>query len=295
MLAAIPSVILGFWGIVVLAPFLQEHVEPWLHETLGFIPIFGAPRPPGPASSPPPDPHDHGRFRSSPRSAATCSDRPPRAPDGAEALGATRWEVVRGVVLPTYRLGVIAASLLGLGRALGEAIAVTQVIGAGTRSARCSGPVTRWQPDRGAVPGAHRDCTRRPSSTWRGPAGDRAHRRPDRAMDRPAASSYARRGGAWARAPSRPDGAAHPLRQPAAATGRQPGRRGAARTRGVARGPRPGAGGLDGRMRGAARAQPRLPDQAAASRRDRAAIVGTVRSASRAAIATPIGVLWRST
>ena len=52
--------------------------------------------------------------------------------DGAAALGATRWEVIRGVVLPTTAPGVIAASVLGLGRALGEAIAVTQVIGAGT-------------------------------------------------------------------------------------------------------------------------------------------------------------------
>ena len=41
MLAAIPSVILGFWGILVLAPFLQAHIEPWLHDTLGFLPIFG--------------------------------------------------------------------------------------------------------------------------------------------------------------------------------------------------------------------------------------------------------------
>ncbi len=52
--------------------------------------------------------------------------------DGASALGATRWEVVRGVVLPSTASGVIAACLLGLGRALGEAIAVTQVIGAGS-------------------------------------------------------------------------------------------------------------------------------------------------------------------
>ena len=43
MLAAIPSVILGFWGILVLAPFVHEHIEPFLHGTLGFLPIFGAP------------------------------------------------------------------------------------------------------------------------------------------------------------------------------------------------------------------------------------------------------------
>ena len=51
--------------------------------------------------------------------------------DGAEALGATRWEMIRGVVLPTTASGVAAATILGLGRALGEAIAVAQVIGAG--------------------------------------------------------------------------------------------------------------------------------------------------------------------
>jgi phosphate transport system permease protein len=52
--------------------------------------------------------------------------------DGAAALGATRWEIIRGIVLPTTASGVAAACFLGLGRALGEAIAVTQVIGAGT-------------------------------------------------------------------------------------------------------------------------------------------------------------------
>ena len=57
---------------------------------------------------------------------------PKEMQDGAAALGATRWEVVRGVVLPSTSSGVIAASLLGLGRALGEAIAVAQVIGAGS-------------------------------------------------------------------------------------------------------------------------------------------------------------------
>ncbi|HSC21593.1 MAG TPA: ABC transporter permease subunit, partial [Solirubrobacterales bacterium] len=57
---------------------------------------------------------------------------PPELQDGAAALGSTRWEVVRGIVLPTTSSGVIAACILGLGRALGEAIAVSQVIGAGS-------------------------------------------------------------------------------------------------------------------------------------------------------------------
>lgn len=133
MLAAIPSVILGFWGILVLAPFVQKHVEPWLHDTLGFIPLFGPPQTTGASV-----------FTASliltimiiPIVASISRDLflavPREMQDGASALGATRWEVVRGVVLPTTGSGVVAASLLGLGRALGEAIAVTQVIGAGS-------------------------------------------------------------------------------------------------------------------------------------------------------------------
>jgi phosphate transport system permease protein len=132
MLAAIPSVILGFWGILVFAPFLQRHVEPFLHRTLGFVPIFGAPATTGASL-----------FTASliltimvvPIIASISRDLfltvPQELQDGATALGATRWEVVRGVVLPSAASGVIAAAFLGLGRALGEAIAVTQVIGAG--------------------------------------------------------------------------------------------------------------------------------------------------------------------
>lgn len=132
MLAAIPSVILGFWGILILAPFVHEHLEPWLHDTLGFIPIFGTPETTGASI-----------FTASlvltimvvPIIASVSRDLflsvPRDVQDGASALGATRWEVVRGVVLPSTASGITAASLLGLGRALGEAIAVTQVIGAG--------------------------------------------------------------------------------------------------------------------------------------------------------------------
>jgi phosphate transport system permease protein len=133
MLAAIPSVILGFWGILILAPFVHEHVEPFLHDTLGFIPIFGTPQTTGSSI-----------FTASliltimviPIIASVSRDLflavPRDVQDGASALGATRWEVVRGVVLPSTASGVVAACLLGLGRALGEAIAVAQVIGAGS-------------------------------------------------------------------------------------------------------------------------------------------------------------------
>jgi len=134
LLAAIPSVILGFWGLLVLAPFAQEHLEPTLHDRLGFLPIFGAPQTTGLSI-----------FTASlvltimviPIIASISRDLfgsvPSELQDGAAALGATRWEVVRGIVLPTTSTGVVAACILGLGRALGEAIAVSQVIGAGSQ------------------------------------------------------------------------------------------------------------------------------------------------------------------
>jgi phosphate transport system permease protein len=133
MLAAIPSVILGFWGILILAPFVKSTIEPFLHDHFGFIPLFGEPQTTGACV-----------FTASliltimvvPIIASISRDLflsvPRDIQDGASALGATRWEVVRGIVLPSTASGVIAASLLGLGRALGEAIAVTQVIGAGS-------------------------------------------------------------------------------------------------------------------------------------------------------------------
>ena len=133
MLAAIPSVIVGFWGVAVLAPFAAEHLEPLLHSTLGFIPLFGDPQTTGLSV-----------FTAGlgltvmvlPIVAALSRDLfltvPSELKDGASALGATPWEVIRGVVLPTTVSGVAAASVLGLGRALGEAIAVTQMIGDGS-------------------------------------------------------------------------------------------------------------------------------------------------------------------
>jgi len=134
MLAAIPSVVLGLWGILVMAPFLGQHVEPWLHRHLGFLPIFsGTPQPGGAGMLaaglilaimviPIVASISRELFLSVPR----------ELEEGALALGATRWEMVRGVVLSSSRPGIAAAVILGLGRALGEAIAVAQVIGAGT-------------------------------------------------------------------------------------------------------------------------------------------------------------------
>ena len=133
-LAAIPSVVLGLWGILVLGPYLAHHLEPWLHDKLGFVPIFGAPEATG-----------TGLFTAGliltimivPIIASICRELflavPNELEEGALALGTTRWEMVRGVILPATRSGIAAAVILGLGRALGEAIAVTQVIGGGTK------------------------------------------------------------------------------------------------------------------------------------------------------------------
>jgi phosphate transport system permease protein len=131
MLAAIPSVILGLWGIIVLAPAIRD-AEPWLHRTLGFVPIFGAPQTAGASV------FTAGLILTImviPIVASISRDLfltvPRELQDGAVALGATQWEVVRGVILPATVSGVVSAAFLGLGRALGEAIAVAQVIGAG--------------------------------------------------------------------------------------------------------------------------------------------------------------------
>jgi phosphate transport system permease protein len=131
LLAAIPSVVLGLWGILVLGPFVGEHLEPWLHAHLGFIPFFSG------------SPENSGilvgilvlTIMVVPITSSICRELfinvPEELEQGALALGATRWEMVRGVVLPYTRSGVIAAILLGLGRAVGEAIAISQVLGAG--------------------------------------------------------------------------------------------------------------------------------------------------------------------
>jgi phosphate transport system permease protein len=131
MLAAVPSVVLGLWGIFVLTPFLHHHIEPPLHRWLGFIPLFGEPPPGG------------GdvfvaimvlTIMIIPITASVSRELfksvPPDLKEGAYGLGLTRWEMVRGVIVPYTRGGVVAAVILGMGRAVGEAIAVTQVIGA---------------------------------------------------------------------------------------------------------------------------------------------------------------------
>jgi phosphate transport system permease protein len=131
MLAALPSVVLGLWGIFVLSPFLHEHIEPFFHRWFGFLPIFGTE----------PSPGGGDMFTAIviltimiiPITASVSRELfksvPTELKEGAYGLGLTRWEMIRGVVLPFTRGGIVAAVILGMGRAVGEAIAVTQVIG----------------------------------------------------------------------------------------------------------------------------------------------------------------------
>jgi phosphate transport system permease protein len=131
-LAAIPSVVIGLWGLLVLAPLLRDHVDPALHSGLGFIPLFG------PAS------YGANLFTAIvvltimilPIIASISRELflgvPDELKEGALGLGTTRWEMVRGVIFPYTRGGVAAAVILGFGRAIGEAIAVASVIGAFT-------------------------------------------------------------------------------------------------------------------------------------------------------------------
>jgi phosphate transport system permease protein len=130
MLASVPSVVLGLWGILVMGPWIVEHVGPFLHRTLGWTPFFKT----APATGP-------SIFSAIliltimmiPIISSICRELflsvPRELKEGALALGATRWELVRGVIFPYARAGMAAAMILGLGRAVGEAIAVTQVIG----------------------------------------------------------------------------------------------------------------------------------------------------------------------
>jgi phosphate transport system permease protein len=129
LLAAIPSVVYGLWAIFVLGPWLRDWVEPLLSDYLGFIPLFAGPR------------VSVGMLTAGvvlaimvlPYIAAVCTDVfrvvPQNQREAALALGATKWEMVRMAVLPYGTSGIIGAIMLGLGRALGETIAVAMVIG----------------------------------------------------------------------------------------------------------------------------------------------------------------------
>jgi phosphate transport system permease protein len=129
MLAAVPSIIYGFWGLIILVPFIHS-IEPGLHSALGFIPLFGPPQTTGLSV------FTAGlvlTFMILPIISALSRDLfltvPRELREGAAALGATQWEVIRGVVLPSTVSGVTAAMVLALGRALGEAIALSFIMG----------------------------------------------------------------------------------------------------------------------------------------------------------------------
>jgi len=133
LLAAIPSIIYGMWGLFVFAPFMATHVEPWLSDHLGNKAIIG------PLFSGPPI--GIGMLTAGivlgimviPFIAAVArevfSAVPPPLRESAVALGSTRWEVLKSVTLPYTRSALIGAVFLGLGRALGETMAVTFVLG----------------------------------------------------------------------------------------------------------------------------------------------------------------------
>jgi len=133
LLAAVPSIIFGIWGLFVLAPILQRHVQPWLIEHVGAVPALGRLFQ-GP-------PFGIGVLSAGlvlaimvlPFIAAVMRDVFETVPDvlkeSGYALGATTWEVIWQVVVPYSRVGMVGGIMLGLGRALGETMAVTFVIG----------------------------------------------------------------------------------------------------------------------------------------------------------------------
>ena len=133
LLAGIPSIIYGMWGLFVFAPFFGDHIEPWLIDNLGNLPVIGflfqgAPMGIGVLTA--------GLILAImviPFIASVMRDVfeivPPMLKESAYGLGTTTWEVVRYIVLPYTRIGVVGGIMLGLGRALGETMAVTFVIG----------------------------------------------------------------------------------------------------------------------------------------------------------------------
>lgn len=129
LLAAVPSVVYGLWGLFVMAPWLRSTIEPWLEHYFGFLPFFR-----GPAFG-------VGVLAAGiilaimilPTISSVSREVMLAVPDSQReamlALGATRWETTLRVVLPYGRSGLIGATILGLGRALGETMAATMVIG----------------------------------------------------------------------------------------------------------------------------------------------------------------------
>jgi phosphate ABC transporter permease protein PstC len=128
LLAAVPSVVYGLWGVFVLIPALKGPSQ-WVADTFSFLPFVG-----GPVAGP--NYFIAGLILAimilpivSAISREVIATVPPDLKEASLALGATRWEMIRTAVLPYSRSGIVGASMLGLGRAIGETIAVTLVIG----------------------------------------------------------------------------------------------------------------------------------------------------------------------
>ncbi len=129
MLAAVPSVVYGLWGIVVLVPFIRDNTDPVLKSTLGFLPLFDGPS------------NGQGMLTAGvilaimviPYASSIMREVLAAVPrtqrEAMVALGATDWETVRKSVIPFARTGIVAAIMLALGRAIGETMAVTMTIG----------------------------------------------------------------------------------------------------------------------------------------------------------------------
>jgi phosphate transport system permease protein len=129
LLAAIPSVVYGLWAVFVLVPILREHVNPWLMKSLGWTGFFAGPN------------YGIGMLAAgvilsimilpiiSSLTREVMSAVPHSQREAVLALGATRWEMIRMGVLRNSRIGIVGSVILGLGRALGETMAVTMVIG----------------------------------------------------------------------------------------------------------------------------------------------------------------------
>jgi phosphate transport system permease protein len=129
LLAAIPSIVYGIWGLFVLAPLMSDHVEPWLQSHFGFIPLFSGPI------------LGIGMLTAGlvltlmivPFIASVSRDVflmvPQPLKEAAYGMGCTKWEVVRDIMIPYGKKGIAGAVFLGMGRALGETMAVTFVIG----------------------------------------------------------------------------------------------------------------------------------------------------------------------
>jgi phosphate transport system permease protein len=133
LLAGIPSIIYGMWGLFVFAPLFADHIQPWMNDYLGALPLIGFLFQ-GP-------PMGIGMFTAGfilaimviPFTASVMRDVfevvPNLLKESAYGLGSTTWEVIWNVVLPYTKIGVVGGIMLGLGRALGETMAVTFVIG----------------------------------------------------------------------------------------------------------------------------------------------------------------------